>query len=110
MPAVFQISMSALFNQAARQERERFFWRLDSQWGKGLRQKTKSDRCPDFRVITRPNIISEWGVYSQDARALVYEASSKKQARAWLLAQVTLWPETRLEMLRLGLHSKQVGV
>ncbi len=102
--------MSALFSQAARQDRERFFWRLDSQWGKGLRQKTKSDRCPDFRVITKPNIISEWGVYSFDAKGLVYESSGKKQSRAWLLAVLTLYPLARLELRYIAQRSKQTSV
>ena len=102
--------MSALFNQAARQDRERFFWRLDSQWGKGLRQKTKSDRCPDLKVITKPNIANEWAVYSFGDKGLVYEASTKKQARAWLIAVQTLYPLARLELRALAQRSKQTSV
>jgi hypothetical protein len=102
--------MSALFNQAARQERERFFFRLDSQWGKGLRQKTKSDRCPDFRVISKPNIISEWAVYSFGDKGIVYESATKRQSRDWLLAVLTLYPLAHLELKALAQRSKQTSV
>ncbi len=54
--------MANLLSVIARRERERFFWRLDAEWGKGLRQKTKSDRCPDFRVVGRPPKMTQYQV------------------------------------------------
>lgn len=38
--------MANLFKQAARIEQREFFTRLDYQWGRGLKQRTKSDHCP----------------------------------------------------------------
>jgi len=38
--------MSALFNQAKRQEQVAFFRRLDYQWGGGLKQHTHPDHLP----------------------------------------------------------------
>lgn len=101
--------MSALFKQAERQERERFFWRLDSQWGKGLKKvTTHPDRCPDFRIVTKPNIAHDWAVWSADARALVY-SGTKRECRNWLLAQLTLWPLIHLELRSLQQRSKQTA-
>lgn len=52
----------------ARKERDRFFWRLDAQWGKGLRQRTSSDRSPDFRVATRPPKLTQYVVSKRVSR------------------------------------------
>ena len=41
------VGIVSLFNQAKRLERQRFFWRLDAQWGKGFHQKTGSDLSPN---------------------------------------------------------------
>ena len=102
--------MSALFNQAARQERERFFRRLDYQWGKGLKQKTHPDRAPDFRVVTKPNIANKWAVYSFGDKGFVYETSSKRIAREWLLWALQSYPQARLELRRLEDRSTQTSV
>lgn len=47
-------SMANLLSVLARKEREEFFLRLDSEWGRGCEYRTKSDRCPNPFVVTAP--------------------------------------------------------
>ena len=108
--------MSALFSQAARQDRERFFWRIDSQWGKGLRQKTKSDRCPDFRVVTRPPIMHCFLVQWREKNGhnspwqTVFTSMGKRAADDYIAAYLTLWPGLKLRVVDITPRSKQTGV
>jgi hypothetical protein len=55
--------MAKLFQQAARQERQRFFWRLDAQWGHGLRQRTNPDHLPLRGYAQEPSRLEPCGEY-----------------------------------------------
>ena len=106
--------MSTLLDQAKRQEREQFFRRLDYQWGKGLRQKTKSDRCPDFRIVTRPPAMHcftvQWRATSHSDWQAVYSSEWRKQCDAYLAAYMLLYPTLKLRVQDITPRSKQVGV
>lgn len=60
--------MANLLSVIARKEREKFFWRLDAEWGKGLKRVTShNDRSPDFRHVTRPPKLTQYRVdYRED--------------------------------------------
>jgi hypothetical protein len=103
----------SLFNQAERLEREQFFRRLDYQWGRGLKQKTKSDRCPDFRVVTRPPAMHAYCVQQRQANrqwVTVYSNVWASQCQAWVTAQELLWSDVRLRVQALAPRSNQTSV
>lgn len=55
--------MAKLLDTLARKSREKFFARLDLEWGRGFQYRTKSDRCPNpFQVTAPRNDIPEYQV------------------------------------------------
>ena len=64
--------MASLLSTLARKERERFFWRLDAEWGKGFKRgiQTHPDRSRDPRVVSRPPQMTQYAVdYKADRSA-----------------------------------------
>lgn len=66
--------MANLLKVLDRKARERFFYRLDAEWGSGMRYRTKSDRSPCVFNVTAPRtdletyrvmLYSEYGTSEQ---------------------------------------------
>lgn len=55
--------MANLLQSLARKERDRFFARLDLEWGRGIQFRTHPDRSPNVHNVTAPrNDIGKWAV------------------------------------------------
>ena len=101
--------MANLFEIIKRHERERHFAHIDfaQPWGHkqgfDLRGTTHPDKCPDFRVVTKPPAMDEyvvqWRKTAHSDWVTVYSNIWHWQCAAWIEAQRVLWPQVRLRLL-----------